>query len=273
MTPIKLRISDLKTIFVQINSLTGIDFSNYAFFSIKRRFEKVINLYNFESVTELLNKITNDKQFLKNFIFDIIPHQTELFRDAQTWNVILKQVLPKLSKKEKLNIYLPYCISGDELYSLIFILSEANMLDNTEITVSSLSDINIEFIKDAIYPLKKLSSAEKNIEELYTEKTLDDFVQSSQYSYEIKPEYRKNIKFDNKTIFNQDYIKEFDLILCRNSMLYFNAKLQEEVLINITEALKKNAYLIIGIGEELTGFQQKKYKIINNEESIYKKNI
>ncbi len=272
MTPIKLRISDLKTIFVEINSLTGIDFSNYAFFSIKRRFEKVINLYNFESVTELLNKIRNDELFLKNFIFDILPHQTELFRDAQTWNAILKQVFPKLSKREKLKIYLPYCISGDELYSLIFMLNEANMLSNTEITVSSLSDVNIEFIKNAIYPLKKLSSAEKNIEELDTEKTLNDFVISSQYSYEIRNEYKKNIKFDNKTIFNQNYIKQFDLVLYRNSMLYFNAKLQEDTLRNITETLKKNAYLIIGIGEEIPILLQKKYKIINNDENIYKKN-
>lgn len=273
MTQAKLRISELKQIFTEINSLVGIDFSEFSFFSIKRRFEKIFDIYKFENANEFITKLKEDKFFLNNILFDIFPSQTELFRDPAMWLALLKNIFPKYSKSEIFKIYIPHCTTGEELFSLVYLLHEAGMTNNTEITVSTPCIQNIEYINRAVYPIKKISSAEKNVENLDTKLPFSDFVTSNIQTFEIKDEYFKNlnIKFDKKSVFETEYTNEFDLVIFRNVMIYFNAKLQEEILEKITNSLKRNSYLAIGIGEKLTGSTIRKYKISNTNENIYKK--
>lgn len=273
MTQAKLRISELKQIFTEINSLIGIDFSEFSFFSIKRRFEKIFDIYKFENANEFITKLKEDKYFLNNILFDIFPSQTELFRDPTMWLALLKNIFPKYSKSEIFKIYIPHCTSGEELFSLVYLLHEAGMTNNTEITVSTPCIQNIEYINRAVYPIKKISSAEKNVENLDTKLPFSDFVTSNIQTFEIKDEYFKNlnIKFDKKSVFETQYTNEFDLVIFRNVMIYFNSKLQDEILEKITNSLKRNSYLAIGIGEKLTGSTIRKYKISNTNENIYKK--
>lgn len=273
MTQAKLRISELKQIFTEINSLIGIDFSEFSFFSIKRRFEKIFDIYKFENANEFITKLKEDKYFLNNILFDIFPSQTELFRDPTMWLALLKNIFPKYSKSEIFKIYIPHCTTGEELFSLVYLLHEAGMTNNTEITVSTPCIQNIEYINRAVYPIKKISSAEKNVENLDTKLPFSDFVTSNIQTFEIKDEYFKNlnIKFDKKSVFETQYTNEFDLVIFRNVMIYFNSKLQDEILEKITNSLKRNSYLAIGIGEKLTGSTIRKYKISNTNENIYKK--
>ncbi len=271
MTNYKIRISDLRTLFAEVKDICGIDFSNYAYFTIKRRVEKILQTYNYVNVDEFIEKLKNDERFFETFIFEMHPLQSELFRDSEMWNSLIKNVFPKFSRKDKIKIYVPHCTSGDELYSLIILLEENDLIENSIITASPVGKRNKTYIENAIYPIKKKESAEKNLETLTTKKTINDLILFSNHSYEIKEKYKKNIIFDDKPFLDSSYVSEFDIVLFRNSLIYFNSQMHEAALNKIATTLKRNGYLIIGVGEKLIGETEKKFKQILKTENIFKK--
>ncbi len=272
MKDICLTISELRRITQKFYLESGKDFRRYAISSLKYRVERIMKAYNAKSADELLSFMKGNRVFYENFIYDIQVPVTEMFRDPEMWAALVKQIFPKLAKKKSIQILLPACSTGEELYSLLLMLKHANLLEKSKITVSVLSKKNEQLIREASYSLKKRDQTEKNIELLPEEFDRDNLILLQNDTFRPNVELLNNVVFTYDDISKTDYYGKFDLILFRNHLIYYNDQLHKETMRQLYDALVKGGFLILGYGEQTGTLYKRRLKEVVKGERIYKKN-
>ncbi len=240
------------------------DLSEYSENSLIRRIEKVLqdNACDFET---LLKKLESDLVFLHETLKKITVNTTELFRDVSMWNELRQLLLSDFMEKEEINIWHAGCSTGQEVYSMIILLNELNLLSKANIYAS---DINIDVINKAQegkYSYRHFENYKESFQKVIHDNPFGK-------SHKHKPFekyfdcYRKKdyICFDeslskNTAFFVNDLVKltnstqkQFDIILCRNVLIYFNIQLQGKVYNFFHENLKDSSCLIIGKQESMS---------------------
>lgn len=264
---------DFQLFLFALKTSSKYDFSDYSEKSLKRRLLKVLT-DNKLNVTALLNKIKNDQVFVEKIIKEITVNTTELFRDPPVWHAIRYAVLPKLKNNSVINIWHSGCSTGQEVYSMMIILNELGLLDRAKIYAS---DINTDVMEQAQkgeykyrFNIGYLDNFDKvikenpyNYEEYYNipyEKyfTIDkasDTIKMNDFLRE-KPIYKKH---DLVKEGNPMYVK-FDIIFCRNVIIYFNYNLQSKVFDLFHRNLYDNSALILGMHETILGSYSVKFQ-------------
>jgi chemotaxis protein methyltransferase CheR len=268
-------IADLKRIagVVQLNH--GYDFHNYATSSFKRRVLRVLDLQKL-SVDGLLQKIESQPQFMDELLGELTVNVTEMFRDPEFWKILRDQVIPqliKLSKKDRpIKIWHAGCSSGEEVYSMAILLHEMHITSNVEILATDLDPKAVEKAKAGTFPIKHLEVNEKNYSKLETGNPLKTWFRSVKGTALLDPRLLKNITFMKHDLVTDDIKDTFDLVLCRNVMIYFNQSLQNDVLTKFHRHLVLNGFLSIGQKESLTWCDvAARFEVFSLHEKIYRK--
>jgi len=271
MLDLKLSEYEINRIYNELNMLFDIDVSNFAFSFKMRKVNLLMHAENIFTVEDFLYRIRHSENVKSEFIKSLFVPQSELFRDAELWNFLYKKRLLKILEKKEVKIHIPYCINGEELYTLMFFLGLFQS-SHVSILVSHPFPENKNIISNRIFTLNDLKACQKNIEILnFAANTEDVFIGHSN-QFKINHFYGGNILFEHITIENQQHISEFDIVVYRNRLIYYNKELQETVLRNLSASLKKGGLLIIGEKETLGQVSGKFKKLISNL-SLYKKKI
>lgn len=256
-----------------IKDVSGYNFEDYSPRSFQRRIDKILN-DNKLTVEKLAKKIKkSNSDFIEKLVADITVNTTELFRSPTVWHSVKYRILPKLKDNEKIDIWHAGCSTGQEIYSMLILLNELNLLHKTNIYATDINNDVLEKAQKGEYIYRF------NIEYL---QNFDEVIRKNPYNFE---EY-KNIPYSkylninqnddkicikdflkNKVIFKkQDLVKrenifnkKFDLIMCRNVLIYFNLKLQSNVLKYFYENLKFPGYLVLGYHESILGNEAMKF--------------
>ena len=271
MSEINLKMPELKNMLKEVHCITSINFSQYAFSFLKRRTEVFMQANKIDSDSDFIYKINKSPGIAGMFLEAIFVPDSEFFRDAEMWNYLLEKLLVKYNENKELKIHLPYSTSGEELYSLLYVLNTIKKSQNIEILVSAVTDVHLNRIKKGEFNNYQIKSSVKNIELLNSAKDSDDIFDLNDKYYIVKHNFKGQINYDVCDFFKGRYINEFDIIISRNNLIYFNSELQEKSLKVLTRSLKKGGYLIIGACETLGDNHKKRYKQINKALSIYKK--
>lgn len=262
---------DFKHYLQVLKDNTPYDFSNYSDNSIKRRLQKVIS-DNGLTIDDLLQKTQNDHEFVEQLVEDITVNTTELFRDPELWPPFYEKLLPTLRGKKTFNIWHAGCSSGMEVYSNMIILNELGLLDNAKIFATDISGKMVRQCKSGSY------RHEFNKGQL---KAFEDVIKNSSIGGLTNIDFSKYFDFDkdNDKIIAKDFLRQkidvrqhdlvqekspfynkFDVIFCRNVLIYFNATLQSKIYQMFHSQLFPNGALILGNHESMTGFFKTKFK-------------
>ena len=249
------------------------DFSLYSEKSLKRRLIKVLSDNNI-NITTLINKIKNSSEFVEKVIKEITVNTTELFRDPQVWQAVRYAILPRLKSNSVINIWHAGCSSGQEIYSMLILLNELGIFERSKIYATDLNDDVLRAAKLGAYKYRF------NIGYL---DNFDKVIKENPYNYEEYNDipYEKYFKIDKsndlikmnnflseKPIFkrhdlvtenNTLYVK-FDLIFCRNVIIYFNYELQSRVFDLFHKNLYDNGCLILGLHGTILGANSVKFQ-------------
>ena len=261
-------LTDQEVIFFinTVKNASTYDFSEYSEKSLKRRLQKILIDNNMDLVT-LINKLKTNKDFLEKTVKDITVNTTELFRDPQIWQTLRYRILPKFTDNKNINIWHAGCSTGQEVYSMMILLNELGLYDQAKIFASDLHVDALEAAKKGIYKYRF------NIGYL---DNFDKVIKENPFNYDEYNDvpYNKYFKIDKvtdtitmneflkkKPIFRQHdlvqggnlYFAKFDLILCRNVIIYFKYSLQNKVFKLFHEHLYTNGYLVLGMHETMLG--------------------
>ena len=268
MSVSELEINDeeIKSFLDAIKAKTSYDFTNYSIKSLKRRIAKILAESRF-SMKELENEVLSDIHFLEKVVKSITVNTTEMFRDPDIWINFRNEVLPKFESRDKINIWHAGCSTGQEVYSMMILLEEMNLLAKSEIYASDInSDVmetakagkykyrfNLPYIDNFDMVLNGTRNPAPGSSVVPTSKyfvidKVSDTIQMKSFLTE-KPSYKKIDLVKDDNLFQV----KFDMIICRNVIIYFNYDLQNKVFNLFYNSLFNNGCLLLGLHESILG--------------------
>ena len=269
----EIHIVDIRNLTETIKTKYGYDFTNYAISSFKRRILRILELHKFTSVNALTKKIADDPKFFEEFISEITVNVTEMFRDPSFWRFLRDKVIPNiLLNHKKVSIWHAGCSSGEEVYSMAIMLKEMGILQDSKIIATDIDDQILERARSGVYTARNMELNQKNYVRFGGESELNTYCEVKNGLAYMDKSLVKDVSYRKHDLVNGIVFNKFDIVLCRNVMIYFNQNLQNEVLKKLHESIFKYGYLAIGSKESLIWCEiANKFIVVNNEEKIYKK--
>jgi chemotaxis protein methyltransferase CheR len=249
------------------------DFSQYSEKSLKRRILKILTDHQM-TITALVSRVKNDPEFVEKIVKEVTVNTTELFRDPQVWQTLRFTILPRFKNNSAINIWHAGCSTGQEVYSMLILLKELDLFDKTKIYATDINSDVMDLAKQGEYRyrfnLSYLDNFDKVIKENpfnyeeYNDVPYDKYFELDKANDTIrmnqelrdKPVFKKHdLVTENNTL----YVK-FDLILCRNVIIYFNYNLQCRVFDLYHQNLYDNGCLVLGLHETILGAHASKFQ-------------
>lgn len=269
---INLGIVDIRNIVSTIESKYSISFANYSLTSFKRRLENFLKENFMTNVADFIFRISRDKALFDKFLAYILVNDTEMFRDPSFWDYLGQNYVSAISKYSKQKIWIPECTTGEELFSLMILLKEHNKTDFVDIYASSLSAKKIELTSNGIFDSKKIELFASNYSRAGGKFNLSNYYETFNNSVTFNPELISKVKFNVINLATEKFFQDFDFILYRNKLIYFNRVLENEILKKLHQSLNLGGYLCMGIKESIEdcGVFHNFYAV-NKDEKVFKK--
>ncbi|MBL0103303.1 MAG: protein-glutamate O-methyltransferase CheR [Bacteroidetes bacterium] len=247
-----------------------VDFSQYTEMTINRKLEEFITDEKIISPEEFRTKFTTDKMFHMKLLEGLTVRYTELFRDHEFYMALRYQVLPYLSTFSGLRIWSAGCSTGEEAYSLAILLDEYGLLENTTIVATDVNPANIEYGKLGQYSTHRIREYTRNYVNSGGRSQLGKYYSVRGGSIEFGERLKKHIQFQQHDLVKDEAPGSFDLVLCRNVMIYFSHALQTAVTARLAGGVRCYGYLAVGMQESLVN-KAHQLTAIDNDYQIYRK--
>ncbi len=270
--------ADLIKILHTLKSNSSYDLSNYSHNSVGRRFGKIMIDLELD-VESLIVKINTDPSFSEILLKKITVNTTELFRDPKIWINLRENILPLFEERDEIRVWHPGCSTGQEVYSMMILLDRMNLLEKAQIFASDINEdvmdvarvgeYKYRFNKESLKNFKEsFQLEEKNLKEdikkYFSINELEDMLKMNDFLVK-KPVYKKIDLVQNDNLFGE----KFDLIVCRNVIIYFNYELQNKVLNLFYNNMSDKSCLILGLHESIIGPYSSKFL---KKKTVYFKN-
>lgn len=244
----------------------GYDFTGYSRASLKRR---IIRLYGLDKVlgfTEFRFKILNDSIYFKRFVEQITVNVTEMFRDPTFFKTLREEVLPRLGTYPFIRIWVAGCSTGEEAYSISILLKELNLLDKSLIYATDLNPSVLEKASLGMFPLSYMKQYSENYIASGGNNDFSSYYTAKYSLAKFDDELRNKMIFSTHNLVSDYSFNSFQLVLCRNVLIYFDRELQHKVLELFDTSLEDLGYLALGSKETIDFSQRSKnYKRLQHE--------
>ncbi|MBU3004599.1 chemotaxis protein CheB [Paraglaciecola arctica] len=270
--PIISQFSDgiLSKIYTHLFEQHDIDFSLYKPNTVKRRIERRMRIHDIEDLQEYADMLVEHPQEAKTLTKEMLIGVTHFFRDVEAFDCLQHHVIPKIFDKtpsnETIRVWTAGCSSGEEAFSIAMLFDEERQRRNSahEIKIFA-SDVDANAIKEASSGVFSI-----NIATDVNAERLDRYFVRSKAGFTVSSKLRNLVVFANHNLLKDPPFSNCQLVVCRNLMIYFQAKAQQNVLAMMQFSLRKDGYLFLGSSETLGDFQ-KNFKPINERYRIYQK--
>ncbi len=244
----------------------GYDFTGYSKASLKRR---IIRLYALDKIlgfTEFKYKILNDNVYFKRFVEQVTVNVTEMFRDPTFFKTLRDEVLPRLGTYPFIRIWIAGCSTGEEAYSISIVLKELNLLHKSLIYATDLNPTVLEKASLGMFSLTYMKQYSENYIAAGGKQDFSSYYTAKYSLAKFDDELRSKLIFSTHNLVSDNSFNEFQLILCRNVLIYFDRDLQHKVLELFDDSLEDLGYLALGTKETIDFSKiAKNYKRLPND--------
>ncbi|MCD8500562.1 MAG: protein-glutamate O-methyltransferase CheR [Bacillaceae bacterium] len=250
----------------------GYDFRNYSPASLHRRITHRMNAENACSISELQGIILHDPKAMQRLIQGLSINVTEMFRDPCFFRSLRNNVLPLLKKKSKIRIWHAGCSSGEEVYSMAILLHELGLYDQSVIYGTDMNEIIVKKASQGKFPFNRMRLYTKNYIKAGGVKEFSNYYHSDRNAVFIQDFLKENIVFSTHNLVTDFSFNEFDLILCRNVLIYFDQQLKVRVYELLHDSLAADGFVCFGNKEQLiSGFGATLFQQFDSSTNIHKK--
>lgn len=200
---------------------------------------------------DLKYKLTNSREFFQWFLETLTVNVTEMFRDPSFYAGLRDEVLPKLASYPSIKIWHAGCATGEEVFSMAILLHEAGLLSRTRIYATDLNPANLDNAQKGILPLSQMKEYTQNYQRSGGKKEFSEYYTARYDQAILRKDLRENIVFLHHNLVTDGVFNEFQLICCRNVLIYFNKDLQNKVLRLFYDSLAPLGFLGLGIKESM----------------------
>lgn len=253
---------DYQEFILQVKRKTGIDLALYKEAQMKRRLTTFYEKKGYISFHDFFKALNADTDLFHEFLDRMTINVSEFYRNKQRWDVLENKILPKLLKNnESLKVWSAASSTGEEPYSLSLVLSSFIPLSKVSILATDIDANAIQKAKIGVYPERSLQEVPISVKEKYFKKQGD--------YYEIAESIKRTVSFKKHNLLADRFEKNFDLIVCRNVLIYFTEEAKELLYQKFSDALKPGGVLFVGSTEQI--FNPIKYGLEIEDTFFYRK--
>ncbi len=223
----------------------------------------------YASIAELLQALSGKAPQIETMVIDsLTTHETSWFRDQKPFSAMEKVILPRLadSKNNKtLNIWCAACSTGQEAYSIAMLMKEVGLFDGWNVCIHAI-DISQKVINQAKTGEYSHLEVGRGLPERYMAK----YFNQNGNTWHIKSEIRRMVQFSTFRLNADSYsLGPFDLVFCRNVLIYFDAETKTRILTNIHKTLMPGGLLMIGGSEVILGLDDLYEQVRIQDVTVY----
>jgi chemotaxis protein methyltransferase CheR len=247
--------------FIQsVKKMTGIDLALYKEAQMKRRLTSLRIKRGYHTFAQYFEAISKDKELFYEFLDRMTINVSEFFRNPGRWDVLENKILPRLAQQSgRIKCWSAACSTGEEPYTLSLILLKKR-LDAT-LLATDIDEGALAKAKQGVYTERSLQDCPKDL--------LNKYFIKDTLSYRITDEVKSRVTFKKHNLLADTFDTQFDLIICRNVMIYFTEEAKSELYHKFSRALKPGGVLFVGSTEQI--FQPQQYQFEAEDTFFYRK--
>jgi two-component system CheB/CheR fusion protein len=245
------RDSEFENLLIYLRQSRGFDFTGYKRSTLMRRVRKRMQSLTIENFEEYLDYLEVDPEEFSYLFNTILINVTAFFRDSSAWEYLAEEILPNLIKNKKtsdqIRIWSAGCASGEEAYTLAMLLAEMlgteEFRQRVKIYATDVDEEALNQARQALYFAKDVQAVSDELRQKYFEIIGNRYV--------FRQDLRRSVIFGRHDLLQDAPISRLDLLVSRNTLMYFNSETQGRILARLHFALNDNGYLFLGKAEML----------------------
>ncbi len=258
------------TLLEYLSRSRGFDFAGYKRSTLERRFLKRMQVHNISNFEDYLEYLKGHPQEFPALFNTILINVTSFFRDPTSWQYLVEHILPQIIKhkspEEPLRFWTAGCASGEEACTLAILLAETlgveECLRRVKIYATDVDDEALAQARSASYSATDVAGISEQFQQRYFKTVGDRFI--------FDGDLRRVVIFGRHDLIQDAPISRLDLLVCRNTLMYFNAETQKRILARFHFALKETGFLFLGKAEMLITHPEL-FSPINLQDRIFTK--
>lgn len=262
---------ELEYLIKDVYDLYGYDFSLYSRASFKRRVNRICLIDKFTSFAELRYTLINEPNYLKRFIEEVTVNVTEMFRDPYFFKELRESILPQLGTYPLIRIWIAGCSTGEEAYSVAILLKELGLYHKSLIYATDINPSVLETARAGVFPISQMKTYSENYILSGGKKDFSDYYTANYDSARFDSSLKEKMILSTHNLVSDSSFNSFQLIVCRNVLIYFDKPLQERVFKLFDDSLENLGYLALGSKETLRFSNLGKTYQQINDQKIWKK--
>lgn len=269
---IELPDSEIVEFLADLHKQYGYDYRNYSIESIKRRLHKAMTDRGFYLFPQFAAQVLHDAELFEELFLEFSINVTHFFRNPEVFSVIREEIFPYLDTYPHIKIWCAGCSTGEEPYSLAILLQEAGLFKKTQIYATDLNPYVLLEAKNGLFSSNNLGVDQENYQKSGGKSHIHDYFEVDGNVLKIDETLKTKILFFQHSLVNSGILNEFQMILCRNVLIYFNAALQLETLRLFQDSLDRNGFLVLGESETIPANDRRlAFEPVDQRRKIYRK--
>jgi chemotaxis protein methyltransferase CheR len=271
-TTVIISDEELKALTDAIQQRHGIDFSCYEPKSLTRRIVRALHVFKLNSAHELWVRILKDHSFIFPFMDEISVGLTAMFRDPVLWKKLRLMLTNEFKNKPSLSIWHAGCSTGEEVFTMGIVTREAAYQGIITSHATDISNQALETARSGVYYKLKVAENERNYRTYNPHAAFAKYYTDKEDTITMDASLIRHVKFEYHNLITGTFTNRYDIIFCRNVMIYFDNNAKRKLFEKFHESLNPNGLLIIGFYDAVLPLvDDKKFKVLDMDARIFKK--
>jgi chemotaxis protein methyltransferase CheR len=250
----------------------GFDFREYAPASLRRRVARRMEAEGLKTISALQEKILRTPDLMERLILDLSINVTSMFRDPSFYVAFREKVVPFLHTYPFRRMWVAGCSTGEEVYSLAILLEEEGLYERTRIYATDINEAVLDRAREGVFPMRQMKEYTQNYIRAGGKRAFSDYYLSAYDGASFDSALTRNVVFAQHNLVSDRSFNEFNVIVCRNVMIYFDRALQSRVHDLFYESLPRLGILALGHKESIAFTPRAShYEEIDADERLYRK--
>ena len=233
-----------------VNQHYGFDFRDYSLPSLRRRLWKRAYAEGLDTISGLQEKVLHDPSCMERLLLDLSINTTAMFRDPSFYLAFRQKIVPLLRTYPFVRLWHAGCSTGEEVYSMAILLQEEGLYERSRIYATDINEAVLQHAKDGMFTLKTMQENTANYIAAGGTGTFSTYY-TARYDYAMfRPSLRENVVFAQHNLVTDASFNHFNVIFCRNVLIYFNNRLQERVQELFLNSMEM--FGVLGLGKKET---------------------
>jgi chemotaxis protein methyltransferase CheR len=250
----------------------GFDFRGYAYSSLKRRIWKRMGQEGLARISQMQDRVLHDPALMEKLLLDLSINVTAMYRDPGFYAAFREKVVPLLRTYPFIRVWHAGCSTGEEVYSMAILLHEEGLYDRARIYATDINEVVLQRARTGIFPLEKMQDYTQNYLRAGGQRSFSEYYTALYDGALFDASLTRNVVFSQHNLVTDGSFAEFNVIVCRNVMIYFDRTLQNRVHRLFYESLSRFGILALGNKETLRFTEyEDRYEVLDGREKIFRR--